>query len=73
MASILSFTPRAAATRPKPAGGVSASGSIVIFPGVRYERPRSWPPAGPLPGQGRAEGLAAQPRKDDRTRDPVWR
>jgi hypothetical protein len=39
MATILSFTPRAAsASRPPPS--IGDAGSVIIFPGVRYERPK---------------------------------
>ena len=52
MGSILSFKPRTAAMRPKPRpAGTEAS--VVIFPGVRYERgeasaPRRMPGVAPL-------------------------
>jgi hypothetical protein len=36
MATILSFTPRAAASGRPP---VAVEASVIIFPGVRYERP----------------------------------
>jgi hypothetical protein len=36
MGSVLAFQPREAATVKRPSAGVTAS--IVIFPGVRYER-----------------------------------
>lgn len=39
MGMVLSFVPRAAASsRPQPSAGTPAA--VIIFPGVRYERPR---------------------------------
>ena len=51
MGSIVSFQPRRAASRRKPAGA-AATGSIIIFPGVRYERPVA--AAGGLPAARQA-------------------
>jgi hypothetical protein len=38
MATILSFTPRSASV-PRPPLAIGTEGSVIIFPGVRYERP----------------------------------
>ena len=40
MGSVLSFAPRNAATSRKPTDP-GATASVVIFPGIRYERPNS--------------------------------
>ena len=51
MGSVLSFAPRNAATSRKPIDP-GATASVVIFPGIRYERPRSGEPADDLPSLG---------------------
>jgi hypothetical protein len=38
MATILSFTPRNASV-PRPPPAIGTESSVIIFPGVRYERP----------------------------------
>lgn len=54
MGSVLSFAPREAATVRKPlAAGTTAS--IVIFPGIRYERHNEAPPATPAKRDARTE------------------
>jgi hypothetical protein len=40
MGSVLSFAPRNAATKPKTAVA-GTTGSVIIFPGVRYEHPNA--------------------------------
>lgn len=40
MGSVLSFAPRIAANKPKTAVA-GATGSVIIFPGVRYEHPNA--------------------------------
>lgn len=48
MGSVVSFAPRDAATDRKPrAGGVTAS--VIIFPGVRYERQQAAGPTIEIP------------------------
>jgi hypothetical protein len=58
MGSVVSFSPRnAAVTRNPPPPGTT--GSVVIFPGIRYERATSLEP---VDKAGRAN--AAEPRRD---------
>lgn len=47
MGSVVSFAPRDAATRKPIAGGVTAS--VIIFPGVRYERQQASTPTIEIP------------------------
>ena len=58
MGSVLSFAPRNAATKPKIAVA-GATGSVIIFPGVRYENPNA---ASGFPVVGTV--AAADPRQD---------
>lgn len=54
MGSVLAFAPRDAATAKKPiVGGTTAS--IVIFPGIRYERPDETPQVVPAKRSARRE------------------
>lgn len=47
MGLLLNFTPqKAAKQRPKPSAGATAS--IIIFPGIRYERPTALDRIGPI-------------------------
>ena len=63
MGSVLSFAPRnAAASRKQTAAGTTAS--VVIFPGIRYERPK---PSGPV------DDAAGTNRSDPRRDKPLPR
>jgi hypothetical protein len=60
MGSVLAFPPRSAASIQKqPAAGLTAS--IVIFPGVRYER-HDDAPQQVRPARGEGRGEKPQPR-----------
>lgn len=65
MGSVLAFPPRSAASNQKQTAtgisGSSFSGSIVIFPGVRYER-REEMAQDALTSRGEARGEKPQPR-----------
>ncbi len=59
MGSLLSFAPRSAATTRKPVA-TGSTATVIIFPGVRYERPdpvyggykaARQPQANPIPGK----------------------
>lgn len=63
MGSVLSFAPRNAATSRKPTEP-GATASVVIFPGIRYERP--------LPG-GLADDAVNMDRPDARRDKPLPR
>jgi hypothetical protein len=54
MGSILSFAPRRAAKRRRDESR-EAGASVIIFPGVRYERPPDQTPGNSTPGDRKAE------------------
>jgi hypothetical protein len=58
MGSVLSFAPRNAATSRKQIAA-GATGSVVIFPGIRYERPKTNAPADDTASLNRSD-----PRRD---------
>jgi hypothetical protein len=55
MATILSFTPRTAASSRPP---LAVEASVIIFPGVRYERPKDADARGQGTGTTAAEPTA---------------
>jgi hypothetical protein len=62
MGMVLSFAPRPAATI-TPSRQPEAAGAVIIFPGVRYERPRA--------AEGRAEqAVSDTPRPSQPTPAP---
>lgn len=62
MGSVLSFAPRDAATVRKPlAAGDTAS--IVIFPGIRYERHDETAPGAPQASHARRDSNRDKPRR----------
>jgi len=60
MGSVLSFAPRNAATSRKPIDP-GATASVVIFPGIRYERPRSGGPADDMASLNRPDTRQDKP------------
>jgi hypothetical protein len=54
MATILSFTPRSASVS-RPPLAIGTESSVIIFPGVRYERPNEADP------RGQGTGTTAEP------------
>jgi len=60
MGSVVSFAPRNAATNQKPIAA-GATASVVIFPGIRYERPKSGEPVNDTDTLGLADPRCDMP------------